>query len=229
MGIVLPDSILGSPGLGYIREWLIHNHRIVASIDLHADTFQPRNGTQTSVLFLQKKTQEQKDKEEKSGLYHYRRRHQLSQRKLNIPRMSIMKLAGILSMSLFSLCGLEISEAELMELSRIETGKKSEIEGELVNYKFDSSENERKHVTYEYEKKYYDAIKRGDSDYFKGPMYDKLHLYDEIGKLAEGGLKQAEYMVAAGLALISRAAMFTRIADRSLCGERCVLSKAGKV
>lgn len=39
-----------------------------------------------------------------------------------------------------------------MELSRIETGKKSEIEGELVNYKFDSSENERKHVTYEYEK-----------------------------------------------------------------------------
>ncbi len=67
MGIVLPDSILGSPGLGYIREWLIRNHRIVASIDLHADTFQPRNGTQTSVLFLQKKTQEQKDMEEKSG------------------------------------------------------------------------------------------------------------------------------------------------------------------
>ena len=68
MGIVLPDSILGSPGLGYIREWLIRNHRIVASIDLHADTFQPRNGTQTSVLFLQKKSQAQKDKEEKSGL-----------------------------------------------------------------------------------------------------------------------------------------------------------------
>ncbi len=68
MGIVLPDSILGAPGLGYIREWLIKNHRIVASIDLHADTFQPRNGTQTSVLFLQKKTQEQKDMEEKSGV-----------------------------------------------------------------------------------------------------------------------------------------------------------------
>ena len=67
MGIVLPDSILGSPGLGYIREWLIQNHRIIASIDLHADTFQPRNGTQTSVLFLQKKTAQQKDKEEKSG------------------------------------------------------------------------------------------------------------------------------------------------------------------
>lgn len=67
MGIVLPDSILGSPGLGYIREWLIQNHRIVASIDLHVDTFQPRNGTQTSVLFLQKKTKAQKDTEQKSG------------------------------------------------------------------------------------------------------------------------------------------------------------------
>lgn len=67
MGIVLPDSILGSPGLGYIREWLIQNHRIVASIDLHQDTFQPRNGTQTSVLILEKKTQAQKDAEEKSG------------------------------------------------------------------------------------------------------------------------------------------------------------------
>lgn len=42
MGIVLPDNILGAPGLGYIREWLIKNHRIVASVDLHVDTFQPR-------------------------------------------------------------------------------------------------------------------------------------------------------------------------------------------
>jgi type I restriction enzyme M protein len=67
IGIVLPDSILGSPGLGYIREWLIRNTRIVASLDLHADTFQPRNGTQTSVLILQKKTQAEKDREEKSG------------------------------------------------------------------------------------------------------------------------------------------------------------------
>ena len=67
MGIVLPDNILGAPGLGYIREWLIKNHRIIASVDLHVDTFQPRNGTQTSVLILQKKTQEQKDAEEKTG------------------------------------------------------------------------------------------------------------------------------------------------------------------
>lgn len=67
LGIVLPDSILGAPGLGFIREWLIRRTEIIASIDLHSDTFQPRNGTQTSILILQKKTQEQMDEEEKSG------------------------------------------------------------------------------------------------------------------------------------------------------------------
>lgn len=67
MGIVLPDAILGSPGLGYIREWLIKNTKIIASIDLHVDTFQPRNGTQTSVLFLQKKTDDEKRIEQETG------------------------------------------------------------------------------------------------------------------------------------------------------------------
>jgi type I restriction enzyme M protein len=67
LGIVLPDSILGAPGPGYIREWLIRNTRIVASIDLHVDTFQPRNGTQTSVLFLVKKTHQQINEEERTG------------------------------------------------------------------------------------------------------------------------------------------------------------------
>lgn len=71
MGIVLPDSILGSPGLGYIRTWLIHNHKILASIDLHADTFQPHNGTQTSVLILQKKTPEEILSEERHGIIDY--------------------------------------------------------------------------------------------------------------------------------------------------------------
>jgi len=64
--IVLPDSILGAPGLEYIRYWLIKKTKLIASIDLHADTFQPRNGTQTSILILQKKTQKEIDREEKA-------------------------------------------------------------------------------------------------------------------------------------------------------------------
>jgi type I restriction enzyme M protein len=53
--IVLPDGILGSPGLGYVREWILRNTQILASIDLHPDTFQPDVSIQTSVLILQRK------------------------------------------------------------------------------------------------------------------------------------------------------------------------------
>lgn len=67
LGIVLPDSILGAPGLGYMRTWLVKMTRILASIDLHVDTFQPRNGTQTSVLLLQKKTEAEIHEEKSSG------------------------------------------------------------------------------------------------------------------------------------------------------------------
>jgi len=57
--IVLPDGILGSPGLGYVREWMLRNTRILASIDLHPDTFQPHVSVQTSVLVLERKSAEQ--------------------------------------------------------------------------------------------------------------------------------------------------------------------------
>ena len=59
VAMVLPDGILGSPGLGYVREWILANTRILASIDLHADTFQPNVSVQTSVLVLQRKTAEE--------------------------------------------------------------------------------------------------------------------------------------------------------------------------
>ncbi|KKL51860.1 hypothetical protein LCGC14_2291280, partial [marine sediment metagenome] len=56
--IVLPDGILGSPGLGYVRDWILRNTRVLASIDLHPDTFQPDVSIQTSVLVLQRKTED---------------------------------------------------------------------------------------------------------------------------------------------------------------------------
>lgn len=65
--IVLPDGILGSPGLGYVREWILRNCRILASIDLHPDTFQPFVSIQTSLLVLERKTDEQIRLEEAAG------------------------------------------------------------------------------------------------------------------------------------------------------------------
>ena len=65
MAIVLPDSILGNPGLAYVREWILEQTRVLASIDLHPDTFQPGNSTQTSVLVLERK---RFDEIERAGL-----------------------------------------------------------------------------------------------------------------------------------------------------------------
>ena len=67
--IVLPDGILGSPGLGYVREWILQNTRILASIDLHPDTFQPHVSVQTSVLVLERKAPEQIAVESAAGRF----------------------------------------------------------------------------------------------------------------------------------------------------------------
>lgn len=55
MAIVLPDGILGAPSLAYVREWILEQTRVLGSIDLHPDTFQPGNSTQTSILLLERK------------------------------------------------------------------------------------------------------------------------------------------------------------------------------
>lgn len=68
MAIVLPDSILGSPGLGHIRQWLLSEAKIIASLDLDGDTFQPHTGVQTSILILQKKTLEEKAEEQRTRI-----------------------------------------------------------------------------------------------------------------------------------------------------------------
>jgi type I restriction enzyme M protein len=67
MAIVLPDAILGAPGLTYLRFWMLQHCKLIASIDLHSDTFQPRNGTQTSVLILQRKKEDELNREAIQG------------------------------------------------------------------------------------------------------------------------------------------------------------------
>ncbi len=67
VAIVVPDGILGSPGLGYVRQWILRNTRVLASVDLHPDTFQPSVSVQTSVLVLQRKTSEEIAVEDAAG------------------------------------------------------------------------------------------------------------------------------------------------------------------
>lgn len=61
MAIVLPDSILSNPGLLWLRQWLLRRAYVIASIDLPKVTFaKSQTGTLTSVLVLQKFTDEER-------------------------------------------------------------------------------------------------------------------------------------------------------------------------
>lgn len=57
MAIVLPDGILGNPNTLPVREWILDKFKILASVDLAVEAFLPQVGVQASLLFLQKKTE----------------------------------------------------------------------------------------------------------------------------------------------------------------------------
>lgn len=61
MAIVLPQGLLSNTRAEYIRRFVIDQARILAVVGLHVNTFQPHTGTKTSVLFLQKYTNEERE------------------------------------------------------------------------------------------------------------------------------------------------------------------------
>lgn len=60
LAIVLPDGILGNPNTEYVRAWILRNFIVIASIDLAVEAFLPQVGVQASLLFLKKKTDEER-------------------------------------------------------------------------------------------------------------------------------------------------------------------------
>jgi type I restriction enzyme M protein len=60
LAIVLPDGILGNPNTLPVREWILDKFRLLASIDLPVEAFLPQVGVQASLLFLQKKTENER-------------------------------------------------------------------------------------------------------------------------------------------------------------------------
>jgi len=57
--IVLPQGKFNNSSLAFIREWILRQARLLAVVGLHGNTFKPHTGTKTSVLLVQKYTDEQ--------------------------------------------------------------------------------------------------------------------------------------------------------------------------
>jgi type I restriction enzyme M protein len=70
MAIVLPQGLLNNTSAEYIRRFIVDEARILAVVGLHSNTFKPHTGTKTSVLFLRKYTDEEKEKIQQIRLKH---------------------------------------------------------------------------------------------------------------------------------------------------------------
>lgn len=57
--IVLPQGKFNNSSLAFIREWILRKARLLAVVGLHQNTFKPHTGTKTSVIFVQKYTDEE--------------------------------------------------------------------------------------------------------------------------------------------------------------------------
>ena len=57
--IVLPQGKFNNSSMAFIREWVLKKARLLSVVGLHPNTFKPHTGTKTSVLFVQKYTQDQ--------------------------------------------------------------------------------------------------------------------------------------------------------------------------
>jgi len=54
MAIVLPDGIYGNDQLGYIRQFIKRNMKILGIIDVPKETFQPNTSTKTTIMIAEK-------------------------------------------------------------------------------------------------------------------------------------------------------------------------------
>lgn len=73
MGIVLPDGILGNPAAEFIRWWILRETQVLASVDLPVEAFVAEANVNilTSLLFLRRKSEEEKRSEALGGMVTY--------------------------------------------------------------------------------------------------------------------------------------------------------------
>jgi len=73
MGIVLPDGVLGNPAAEYIRWWIMRETQVLASVDLPVEAFiaEANVNILTSLLFLRRKSEEEKRAEALGGAEAY--------------------------------------------------------------------------------------------------------------------------------------------------------------
>lgn len=66
--IVIPNGILNNPALGYVRHWLMTRVQVLAVVDMARELFQPKNDTQTSMVFVRRLDDDERQLAERGEL-----------------------------------------------------------------------------------------------------------------------------------------------------------------
>lgn len=62
LAVVLPQGVFNNTSQEYVRKHIMQRARILAVVGLHGNSFKPHTGTKTSIIFLQKWTEEELDR-----------------------------------------------------------------------------------------------------------------------------------------------------------------------
>lgn len=71
LAIVLPQGIFNNTSEEYVRKHIMQKARILAVVGLHGNSFKPHTGTKTSIIFLQKWSEEEIDESGNSKINDY--------------------------------------------------------------------------------------------------------------------------------------------------------------
>lgn len=129
----------------------------------------------------------------------YQKKHGICIEGYSIPKVEKTKICSVLN--LIRIMGGNIS----CKWDEKGESEKREKEMEVYDYRYRKFQSDQKHVSYEIEKKWIDAVKTGNWE-----MMNKISLSNslyDVGIMADDEYKQAEYTVVVTVALLTRAAI----------------------
>lgn len=138
----------------------------------------------------------------------YRKRHHVSNQKYQVPKVSFAKSLNGVALVYYMLTGMQITEAEIMKASKVESDSNI-ASSEILTYEIQNTTEHKQHLAYQEEVRWLTSIENGTLETKEKRMTpENLKKVEQIGTLASSNsLKQFEYMVVTSAALATRAAI----------------------
>ena len=141
-----------------------------------------------------------------SHLHRYRMKHHINGKDNYFPHKTYTDMANALSLILLIIGNTVVSEDEVLARNQYGNAYVPMPDYEFHHYRFERSGEQKAYDDLD-ERQLFDALERGDVDYFrKGEPVDP-EILNKVGKFAQNNRKQMEYMCVNSICLACRAAV----------------------